>query len=211
LHARAAEWQHATVREDPISEQPMRRCSKCGLTFPDLFFRRAHSTRNSKWKTDRHEVCKGCEQTRRDTAKRERREVPKARNTLRSHYERYVKTSGEAITREQFASRFGWDPAKLAHDIEHAAKNGCPYCRKPFAGMGHGLADITLDIIDPGRLPYYATNTKWACSTCNKAKQRTAPEDWAQQLVCWDQWENRPAEDWKPTLFDLDALTGAPP
>jgi hypothetical protein len=72
--------------------------------------------------------------------------------------------------------------------------------------MGHGLADLTLDIIDPTKDPYYSTNVKWVCATCNKEKQRTPPEHWGAKLVAWQMWreqqEKLKGDPWIGTLFE---------
>jgi hypothetical protein len=122
-------------------------------------------------------VCIGCLQTERDNLKRYNRPKAKARNTFYRHADKFIK-EGLAGSREDFAQRFDWSVKQMAHDIEHTYKNGCPYCRQFFSEMGHGLSDLTLDIIDPEKPPYYTTNVKWVCSTCNKEKQRTPPEYW---------------------------------
>lgn len=76
--------------------------------------------------------------------------------------------------------------------------NGCGYCHKLYGGMGHGSADITIDIVwpfraddpsDPKRLPYYGTNTKLCCATCNKGKGDDDPPVWERKLALWREWE----------------------
>jgi hypothetical protein len=70
--------------------------------------------------------------------------------------------------------------------------------------MGHGLADITLDVIDPAAAPYYGTNTKWACQTCNREKGTTPPALWGAKLNAWRQWEK-----WQEKL-KRNSLSGLP-
>lgn len=178
-------------------------CSRCGDWFDEVFFRRRRGPAIASPGPDRHYVCIGCEQTGRDDLKRGNRPLTKARNALRTHAVRYVRL-GMAQDQPDFASRYGWDPRAMAHDIEHAASNGCPYCRKAFSSMAHGLADVTIDIVDPRRPPHYTTNTKWVCSTCNKAKRDDAPEVWARKLQCWAQYEERKSDE-------LDHLRGSSP
>jgi hypothetical protein len=79
----------------------------------------------------------------------------------------------------------------MAHEAEHTYGNGCPNCSKPFAIMGHGLADITLDMNDPKAPPYYGTNTKWICQTCNRKKGKTDPAIWGAITSGWRQWEKQ--------------------
>lgn len=71
---------------------------------------------------------------------------------------------------------FGWTVADMAHDIAFHLANGCKYCRRPFASGD--LAALTVDIIDPGRLPYWATNTAIVCMDCNRRKAGRAPDEW---------------------------------
>jgi hypothetical protein len=70
--------------------------------------------------------------------------------------------------------------------------------------MSHGLSDITLDICDPTIEPYYMTNTKWVCQTCNREKARTPPDKWGAKLVYWKQWAQQQAK------IARDRLTGLP-
>ena len=55
--------------------------------------------------------------------------------------------------------------------------------------MGHGLADITLDIIDRSQPPYYRTNTKWCCQSCNRKKSARTPEFFEQDRQVYELWE----------------------
>lgn len=173
---------------EDIRPQHQRRCIRCGETFDLSFFRRAHS--QLQVRDTHHRVCRGCEQTSRDTAKQANRPRVKARGALRTHAARY-RRKGLNLTDREFAERFGWCIDTMAHDIEYQAGNGCPYCRKQFSSMAHGLADVTLDIIDPSKLPYYRPNVRWVCSTCNKAKGATPPEEWGRMLESWAKWERR--------------------
>ena len=71
----------------------------------------------------------------------------------------------------------------MAHDLRHALDNTCAYCWFPYNEMGHGLDDVTVDIIDPKKDPYYHTNVQWCCRTCNSAKSTLPPELWARRLI----------------------------
>jgi len=181
----------------------MRTCRVCGGQFPDAFFHRTHSgtITDVHIRNYRRAVCKGCEQQRRDGAKQslEGRAQKKAYNALRLHASRLGRTMDE------LKAVYGWDVAQMAHDILHAHTNGCPYCRHPFAEMAHGLADVTLDIVDPKAEPYYRTNVRWVCHTCNTEKQRTPPDEWAENLRgrdMWAAWQRKRQEDeWTGTLF----------
>lgn len=164
--------------------RPTKYCPKCGGTYGLGFFRRnkvlhAHSTGG------RHPICKGCEQTRRDREKAADRWLQKARDTRRRHAPRL----GRSI--QELEHQFAWQLDQMAHDAAHAYENQCPGCRKPFLTMGHGLGDITLDITDPTRDPFYVTNARWICQTCNRQKSKTPPDEWAELLIGWARWEQQ--------------------
>lgn len=98
------------------------------------------------------------------------------------------------IDRDELVTVFGWDPQRLAHDAEHQYTNWCSYCDKPYAGMGHGLSDITIDIQDRARPPYYRTNTKWCCQTCNRRKGVMTPEAFEADRQMWRLWARSASE-----------------
>lgn len=181
---------------EEIRPQNHRRCARCGQTFDESFFRRNAGSNCSPQRARRY-VCRGCEQTRRDEIKGRNRPRSKAHGAIRTHADKYIRL-GLVQTKAEFCERFGWDVAQMEHDIEHAAGNGCPYCRKQFSSMAHGLADVTVDIVDPQALPYYRTNARWVCSTCNKAKHDTPPEEWARTLENWAKWERAQGADSVP-------------
>jgi len=123
--------------------------------------------------------------------------MSKARDTRRHHANRL----GRSIS--ELDQQFGWHLDHLAHDAEHAYENQCPMCREAFKTMGHGPTDITLDITDPTRDPFYLINTRWICQTCNRKKSCTPPEEWAESVLAAEEWKRRrkigPAQ---PNLFD---------
>jgi hypothetical protein len=135
----------------------------------------------------RKHVCRPCEQTGRDDRKRENRWAVKARDTIRRHAVRL------GVNKTELVTRYGWEPGRLAHEAEHAYKNGCTYCGGRYADMGHGLGDITLDVIDRDRAPYYRTNTKWCCQTCNRKKGAMNPDEFEADRQMWMEW-NRARE-----------------
>jgi hypothetical protein len=89
------------------------------------------------------------------------------------------------MTPTDFAKRYGWEVERMIYDITHGHENTCPYCWEKYERMGHGLTDITLDIIDRDREPYYRTNTKWCCATCNREKASLPPWLWERRLIVW--------------------------
>lgn len=108
-------------------------------------------------------ICPMCLQEGKDRRKHQDRAIEKARRMLYSHAKKY------GIMPAQFARKFGWNITQMAHDINHNFENWCPYCAHPYKDMGHGLSDLTLDIINPNEPPYY-TNVRFCCSTCNSIK-----------------------------------------
>lgn len=166
-------------------------CKKCSGTYSEYFFYKNITTNfGSHGFQSRETICKGCQISARTNSKRSNRSREKARRTLRHHAEKYIKL-GHAASRENFAKKFGWNLDQMAHDINHAYSNGCSYCHEPYSKMGNGLSDLTLDIRYPDLLPYYETNTCWACATCNQLKQRTPPDLWGQILQDWKVWQER--------------------
>jgi len=111
----------------------------------------------------RGQVCPMCLQEERDKHKRKDRAVAKATRMLYSHAKKY------GMKPMAFAKKFGWSITQMVHDINHNFDNWCPYCTEAYQKMGHGLADLTLDIINPQDPPYYE-NVRFCCSTCNSIK-----------------------------------------
>ena len=173
-------------------------CPRCGTHYPadvaEVMF--ARHRRALGIHRARHSVCIPCEQTRRDDKKRARRWLTKARDTLKNHAKNYD------LSPEAFGARYGWDVERIAHDLEHAYANTCCYCWNPYAEMGHGLADVTLDIEDPDDPPYYA-NTTPCCITCNRAKARLTKDQWARRLQGWRLWRQARDRTDKPTQLAL--------
>lgn len=184
---------------------PQKICAKCGGSFRvDVFFRR-DSNANRHTRVTVRAICIGCEQKDRDAAKQRNRFPAKARAVIASHARKLLKR-GVIQASTDLTVLFGWDAKTIAHDFEHAFANGCAYCSRKYASMGHGLADLTLDLVDRDAPPYYRTNTKLCCSTCNKEKGQTPPHLWAAKLVEWAKWEARQAylagKEWIGPLFD---------
>jgi hypothetical protein len=172
-------------------------CRKCGTVYPvdiaPLMFRRNSGVRRIR---DTRSICIPCEQTRGDARKRLRRSIRKAHSTIGHHAKRF------GLTKREFERRYGWTADRIAHDIEHAHDNTCCYCQQPYADMAHGLADVTIDIIDPAKEPFYSTNTRPCCMTCNRAKSDMSPEDWAKRLLGWRLWREHQTSG--PTQIGFD-------
>jgi hypothetical protein len=167
----------------------MRKCRKCNGEYSEGFFV-GHDNSQRAGASYKDKVCIGCQQSARDKAKRHNRPREKARRTIRSHSDKYIKL-GEVKTQDEFIDMFGWDIDQMAHDISHAFTNSCPYCLESFKDMGNGLADVTLDVIDSKELPWYKTNTKWVCGTCNNAKKTKSRQLWEERMRDYQKWNEQ--------------------
>lgn len=165
-----------------------RECRRCGGRYHAVAFRVSRAL--SCASTRRSSVCVWCEFEPRQAIKDARRAIVKAQRTIRTHAAKYIK-KGLCGSVEQFVKDFCWDAKQMAHDIEHAFANGCPYCRVQFASMHGGLHNVSLDVINPETPPFYGSNTKWVCKTCNSMKGDLSPEDWGQKLSDRQSWERQ--------------------
>lgn len=186
----------------------MRVCSACGGTYSEVFFEKSGKSKNSYFSRT---ICIGCRLTRRTSEKRYNRPLKKAQAAVLTHTPKLV-ARGLIQSAHELITRYGWNAQEMAHDIEHAFGNGCPYCCEKFATMPHGLGDVTLDIVDPTKPPYYKTNVRWVCTTCNRAKSRTPPEIWSEKLSMWAEWRRRQEDmrddPWFGTLFAGQEVAG---
>ena len=184
-----------------------KRCIECGGEYPLLFFTKKQSVLYAY--NIRRPRCKRCEQERRDLEKRVNRFRVKAANAIRSHEAKFV--SRGICLKGELRTKFGWSIDRLFHDFEHTHKNGCPYCHKLFSEMQNGLASLTVDIIDTNNRPFYESNVLIVCSTCNKEKQRSSPDDWGENLHCHRLWEEQKqmndSDFYKGTLLEgIDSM-----
>jgi len=151
-------------------------CSKCRVWLTEQSFRRNPGGRRIYATT--RSTCTWCEQESGDERKRQNRFRTKARSTL-GHHARKFQMSVPA-----FAKEFGWEVENMARDAERAYEHECLYCEVTFADMdANGLDNLTLDINDPRELPYYGSNTRWICRTCNNRKGDKGPAEWAALLL----------------------------
>lgn len=167
-----------------------KRCAKCGGSYPLPFFAKRHGCDT---RITLRPVCKGCEQTERDRVKKANRFLQKARDSIRRHGRRLVE-QGKIKFAVELQTIYRWDAYELAHDFEHAYKNGCGNCRKLFASMANGLSDMSIDITDRNRPPYYKTNTRIWCMTCNRDKGDMTPDEFEEHQLGWKLWEDRQVE-----------------
>lgn len=138
-------------------------CKRCHFRGDAEWFIQTSYKESGLTRQTRKAVCPMCLQEQKDKRKHQDRAIEKARRMLYTHAKKY------GMKPAQFARKFGWSIIQMAHDINHNFENWCPYCTQPYQSMGHGLADLTLDIINPNEPPYY-TNVRFCCSTCNSIK-----------------------------------------
>jgi hypothetical protein len=179
-----SEWEFAMPAHD--MGVGMKRCRACGGTFDEEAFFRQNRTesRFGQVYLAKHARCIGCELTARNEPTLEARALRKSRQTIQHHAEKY------GMSRSEFSAQYGWDARRLAHDIKHALENTCRYCWTPYSEMGHGLDDLTFDIIDRSKPPYYHTNVSVCCRTCNTEKAKMPPDLWSRRLLGWRQWRS---------------------
>jgi hypothetical protein len=157
-------------------------CKRCGYNGDEEAFFRSQSRFTVAGILATRPVCIGCELTDRNNPSPEARSLRKAHDAISNHAAKW------GITPAAFSMRFGWEPDRMVHDLLHVAENTCVYCWSAYGDMGHGLDDITIDIIDPNKDPYYHTNAQWCCRTCNAQKSTLSPELWSRRLIEWRRW-----------------------
>ena len=110
------------------------------------------------------------------------------------------------MTSQELDREYGWKFSRLLKDAQRAYEHSCAYCERKFAEMGYALADLTLDIVNPDAPPFYITNVRWVCATCNRQKNRTPSAQWAARRVWWDAWKKQPKPKYpvQKKLFDDD-------
>lgn len=165
-----------------------RQCRRCGAWYAPHLVRRAFQRGGRSMHLT--SVCTPCRQTARDQRKLSNRWAVKARDVIRRHALRL------SVSKQDLIEVYGWDPERLAHDAEYQYGNGCNYCGHQYLSMGHGLADITLDVMDRTAPPYYRSNTKWCCQTCNRQKGDKSPEWFEINRQVYETWQR--AKDMTP-------------
>ena len=185
-----------------------RRCSRCYTLYPPHLIGRAF-----RLDRVRHDascrtkvVCRPCELTARDRKKRVNRWMVKARDVIRRHAVRLSERWPDIRTPDDLIRIYGWDAERLAHDAEFQYQNGCSYCGEPYQDMGHGLADITLDVQNPESRPHYRMNTKWCCQTCNRKKGALNPDAFESDRQIYELWSEHQARGYDPVTDDPASL-----
>lgn len=162
-----------------------KKCSSCGGEWDLEACYRKNPERRWQVHLPEHQyrpVCVMCELTERNDPTPEERARRKAHNSIVQHAEKF------GMKPIEFAKRYDWDIGRMIYDILHGYANTCTYCYERYEVMGHGLSDITLDVVDPKLEPYYRTNVRWCCQTCNREKAAMSPELWARRCAAWPKY-----------------------
>lgn len=180
-----------------------RPCKVCGATYygdevDAMFLGKFDKSTSRKY---HGAVCNPCKLTARTQEKEVSRFLVKARNTIKGHAKKWSKADDPAqrwvSSVAELIDRFLWNDVRIAHDMEHAWQNGCADCERKFQDMPGGIHDLTLDIIDRSQPPYYGTNTRFVCTTCNRKKSKTPAHLWGAMKAGWARWNKR--QQWLAT------------
>jgi hypothetical protein len=102
-------------------------------------------------------------------------------------FRRHAKQDG--ITAGQLYARWGTTKKREAAKLREKYETGCcPKdrfgCGRPYKTMKNGMRDMTFDRIDPGQ-PFMPWNVGDLCGTCNGAKSKMPPDQFAVRHRCW--------------------------
>jgi hypothetical protein len=109
-------------------------------------------------------------------------------------FRRHAKQDG--ITTGQMYARWGTTKKREAARLrEKFETKCCPKerfgCGRPYKTMKNGPRDLTFDRIDPDG-PFLPWNVSDLCVTCNTAKSRMAPAEFAVRHRCWQVYDEIP-------------------
>lgn len=185
-------------------------CRQCKILKPVEEFRIAgNRTRDlTRAELRRTRICKVCEVTNRCEAKDLDPYKPAFAQRRRDHARRYGFTVKEL-------ERLGWDAERRTIEMRAQFENGfCPNCIETADGsvkvhfyrtMSRGLAELTIDRINPDLPPIWPGNVQWLCATCNKRKQDRDPILHGQRIQQEHEFRLQeqlsPAEPVQSTLF----------
>lgn len=153
-----------------------------------------------------HAVCRMCEAARRH---REDPWIGKAWRTIRLHREAYAKEYEKASERFShwdgnpltFAEAYGWHARLIANEMKAAFNGPCKGCGIDYKTMGHGPRDLTVDIIDPTREPFYAYNTRLLCESCNSHKGKKTPDEETRLKRAYVRWAAMSEDNFQPSFW----------
>ena len=184
----------------------MKTCTRCGKTKPVEDFRVDVTNRREVTpKIYRKRVCKICEVELRLEKKNANQYLNAFRQRRRSH----ASSTGHGVAT---LKAMGWDEMQRSREMQAQFENGfCPACIDDdgtvhfFRDMSEGLAELTIDIIDPGSPPVWPGNVQWLCMTCNRRKQKRSSLEDGLERVMVRQWISDQHErgEQQLALFDL--------
>jgi hypothetical protein len=167
-----------------MDDTKRRNCAECGGCYDEeIGFQ--HWASNATVYSRIDPICKGCRQTMRDDKKQINPWPAKVRSSIWHHAKKY------GFTAREFCQKYGWTISRLTYVLSHTYENTCEYCYRSYKEMRNGIADITLDIVDPDQPPFFPTNVKPCCRTCNTEKGSMPPERWARVLIYYREWAER--------------------
>lgn len=183
--------------------RPGKQCLACGHYWPYLFFRRGSrgkcTCHDCQHSTCYRPKCEGCEVTERTERKKLDRFWVKALLTCRKHW----KQDGYKC-RQDWEAASGLTVALVASRMRMAWEQDetCEHCDTRWREMPNGIADITVDRVDPLK-PFTRSNWGLLCPTGQRDKGRTPPDIWDQKQACWKLWrEHRRPRPVQEGLFD---------
>lgn len=120
--------------------------------------------------------CYFCRQDKRLVFQRNHPFLYKARNTiashLRDHFKEWVE-KGWMKHKYELQTIYGWTENAIAMLFEQGLNRGwCLTCEYGYVEMKNHEKEITLDIIDREKRPWFNGNIRDTCRSCNNAKQK---------------------------------------
>lgn len=182
----------------------MKTCPRCGKTKPVEEFRVDVTNRHELMpKIYRKKFCKVCEVEVRLEKKHANRYLSAFRQRRQSH----ARSTGFGVAQ---LKTMGWDEIQRSREMQAQYENGfCPGCIDDdgtvhfYREMTQGLAELTIDIIDPAAPPVWPGNVQWLCMTCNRRKQRRSGLEDGLERVLVRQWIADEHTDPGPTQLGL--------
>ena len=135
--------------------------------------------------------------------------IVKAWSTIRTHRQLYAREyqngrndlpnwNGNPLT---FAEAYGWDARLIADEMKAAFEGPCRSCGCSFKSMGHGPADLTVDIINHTLEPFYDYNTRFLCGSCNSRKGRRPPDEHTRLKRAYTRWAAMSEDHFQPSFW----------
>ena len=163
-----------------------RQCWECGGWYFEAFFRSARVGYARIANDPGRRRCRGCERTTRDAYKAANPFRIKALGLIRRHADKYIRI-GDVQSRAEFMNEYRFNLDRVEGSLKETFADGtgrCEACHYTYTS----LPDVTLDIHDRARRPFFEINTKWLCAECNSEKSHSNPDEWGAIVWSWDEW-----------------------